>query len=101
MKHKDYLLILSSILLITVLWVGFNIYHSYTTSNIGSGEIITVAPIDKSFDQNEINQIKNRKRIDVALDSIKNIPATPSPTITLTPTITASISPTVSPATSQ
>lgn len=97
MKHKEYLIILISLLLIAVLWVGFNIYHNYTTSNIDPNDNMTVIPINKSFDQDTINQIKNRKRVDVKLDSIKNAPATPSPTITITPTVTASSSPTISP----
>lgn len=97
MKQKEYLLLLGSVLVIIIVWVIFNIYHNYTTPTIDPSENLTIVSIEGTFDQNTINQIKNRKRVDVSLDSIKNLVATPSPTISVTPTITASPSPTLSP----
>lgn len=97
MKQKEYLLILGSILIIIIIWVAFNIYHNYTSSTVDSNESITIIPIQGTFDQNMVSQIKNRKRVDAPLDSIKNLVASPSPTISPTPTIIASRSPNLSP----
>lgn len=95
MKQKEYLLLLGSILIIIIIWVLFNIYHNYTTSTIDPSENLTIIPIEGTFDRNTINQAKNRKRVDVSLDSVKTLTASPSPKISPTPTIIASPSPTL------
>lgn len=97
MKQKEFLFLLGSMLIIIIAWVVFNIYHNYTTSTLDSNENLTIIPIEGKFDQDTINQVKNRKRVDVSLDLIKNLTASPSPTITPIPTIIASPSPILSP----
>lgn len=101
MKQKEYLLLLGSILIIIIIWVIFNIYHNYTTSTIDPNENLIIIPIEGTFDQNTINQVKNRKRVEASLDSIINLTASPSPKISPTPTIVASPSSTLSPSPSQ
>ena len=101
MKQKEYLILFASVLIVIIMWVIFNIYHNYTTNSVSDNENYVVVPIDNTFDQNTINQIKNRKRVEASLDSIETPSASPSPTIAPTPTIIASPSPSLSPSPTQ
>lgn len=98
MKQKEYLLLSISILIIIVLWVIFNILHNYTTSAIDPNENLIVIPIEGSFDQGTINQIRNRKKVDVSLEAInQTLIASPSPSPSPIPQEIASPSSQLSP----
>ena len=103
MKQKEYLLLFISVFIIIVFWVIFNIYHNHTSSTIDPNLETTVIPIEGKFDQDAINQIKNRKRVDASLDSTQITIASPSPSLSPTPTPqnTASPSSTLTPTPSQ
>ncbi|MBI2621138.1 MAG: hypothetical protein HYW63_00635 [Candidatus Levybacteria bacterium] len=63
MKQRDFLIILSSFFILTVLWVIFNIYHSFVTSTIKDPLSVQIIPIEGTFDLNTINKLKARKRV--------------------------------------
>ena len=44
-------------------WIGFSVYHGYTTSTISSDESIIITPISPSFDRETIEKIKTKKVI--------------------------------------
>jgi hypothetical protein len=63
MKQKDFLFILIPIFILTILWVIFSIYHSYSTSTIDAPLNLQIAPIEGGFDNETLNNIVNRKRV--------------------------------------
>lgn len=63
MKQKDLLIILVSLFVLSVLWVVFNIYHSFVTSTIKDSISIQIIPIEGKFDTDTVSKIKGRKRV--------------------------------------
>lgn len=63
MKKNDILVLLIPTLLIVILWVVFNVYHSFVTSTIPSTVDATIQPIDPDFDQEIISNIKARYEV--------------------------------------
>lgn len=49
-------------------WMGFSVYHGYTTSTISSSEAIIITPISAGFDREVIEKIKTKKIIKVDLN---------------------------------
>ena len=60
-KGLLYLAILTSSIVAS--WVGFSVYHSYTTSTITGDTSIVTAPIDPEFDRKMIEKIKAKRKI--------------------------------------
>jgi hypothetical protein len=79
MKQKDILIILIPLFLLTVLWVIFNIYHSYVTSTIKDPLTIQIVPIESKFDTATINSLKNRQKVDPLYE--KSVSASEEPEI--------------------
>lgn len=80
MKQKDLLIILVSLFVLTVLWVVFNIYHSFVTSTIKDSLSIQIVPIEGQFDTNTINQIRERRRVEPLYEIGLQISGAPAPT---------------------
>lgn len=49
-------------------WIGFSVYHGYTTSTIATGEAIIITPIPSGFDREVIERIKTKKIIKADLN---------------------------------
>lgn len=63
MKQKDlYYLVLSSFIL-TLLWVGFNIYDTIATTTISEALQVQIRPINPDFDPTTIQALKKRQQI--------------------------------------
>jgi cytoskeletal protein RodZ len=63
MRKNDILVILIPTLLIVVLWVIFNIYHSFVTTTIPRTVDASIQPINPDFDQKSITDIKSRYEV--------------------------------------
>lgn len=82
MNQKKLTIILVPILILTILWVVFNIYHNHVSSTITDVQNYQIIPIEGSFNKNAIEQIKKRTKIEAANEisaEISEVP-TPSPT---------------------
>lgn len=60
-KSVLYLAILSSAVVSS--WIGFSVYHGYTTSTISSDTSVIISPIPPEFDREIIEKIKAKKVI--------------------------------------
>lgn len=92
MKHRDLLLLLISISLLVLFWIGFSIYHNYVTSKVPEALSIQILPINPDFDTKIIEKIKKRKIVPPVYESVSNITGTPVPA-----TAEATIAPSVTP----
>lgn len=112
MKKREMVLILSSIFIIAVVWIIFNVYHNSVTSTISEALGIRILPINPNFDTQTIEKLKKRKQVPPVVESrisgklatesaiTPTIPPIPSPSIiSPSPTIPLLISPTAIPGT--
>jgi len=68
-KQKNFAILLIPILIVTVIWVLSNVYHSYIDSSIELPLQEEIIPIEGSFDTKTISEIKERIRVN-PLDDI-------------------------------
>ncbi|MBI4084471.1 MAG: hypothetical protein HY431_01055 [Candidatus Levybacteria bacterium] len=106
MREKDLFYLVLSSFILTVLWVGSNIYHAFATSTISDVLKVQIAPISPHFDPKVIQNLKQREKVTPIFSfsaqggGVSPTPSptprvlTPSPTggPTRTPTPTASAS---------
>jgi len=101
------LIILGILTVITVsAWIGFDVYHNFTTSTISKDTAKTVIPITPTFDQEAISLVQKRQQLPVdlaggpqaATESARRSTPTPSATSSaqVRPTTTI-VSPTATP----
>lgn len=62
-RQHDILFILVSSFIVVVAWIGFNIYHIYATSTISQHIQYQLTPVSPSFNQQVIQQLKNREDV--------------------------------------
>lgn len=85
-KKRNFVIILMLVLILTVFWVIFNVYHNYVNSTISDPLSVQIIPIEGKFDDETIEQIKTRIRIEpnfeleIASIASKSTP-TPTPSI--------------------
>lgn len=95
-RQNDLLILVISIFIIALIWIGTNLYHAFVTSTITETQNIQVSPIEPNFDREVLEKLKSRTVVDPLFeaDSIAaSTPATPTPSVTGRP----SVSPTASP----
>lgn len=68
MKQKDVLIILISLLIFVVIWIGSNIYHNTIQSTISDVMNQEILPINPDFDIEIINKLKNREKINPSFE---------------------------------
>lgn len=87
MKQKEILFILSSALLVTIIWVAFNIYHNAITSTISETLAVQIIPIPGKFDTVTIEKLKKRQKITPLYSPEKEINKNENiiPSITISP----------------
>jgi len=78
MKQKDILVILFSLFVLVVVWIGGSIYHNSVRSTISKTINQDVSQIDPKFDVKTINKLKSRQRLN-PLFELENITSTPTP----------------------
>jgi len=96
MKHKDIILLLSSVLIIIIAWAGFSIYHNLATSTTPEDLEKVAAPINPIFDEPTIRKLKERRLVSplYQFDSPSPTPTIPELAPIISPTLEASPSPT-------
>ncbi len=98
--EKDILFVLISSFVLTVAWIGFNLYHKWATSTISSSLQIQIKPIEPDFDLKTLEKLKTREKISPVSEA-KSLSPTVSPTGTApqapTPTQIVPPSPTPEP----
>ena len=103
MKQKDLALIFGSIAAFTIIWVGFSLWHVYTTSTIKEPLTSQLLQIPGTFDTNVIDELKKRTSLNASTQTLS--PATPSaqeePLSQLKEINTASSTPLLAPETPQ
>lgn len=102
MKKKEIILIITSVFIISIIWIIFNVYHNLITSTISETLSARILPINPNFDTKTIEKLKKRKKISPIFESkttsqiatgsaiIPTISSLPSPTIIqlISPTMT-------------
>lgn len=78
MKQKDILLILISISIIVLAWIGFSIYHNLITSTIPEVLNVQISPIKPTFDTKTISELKTRTKVEPVFELRTSV--TPTPT---------------------
>ncbi len=68
-KSLLYLAILTTAVVAS--WIGFSVYHNYTTSTISQDTNIRIIPIDPQFDRETIGTIKAKRVIEADLTKTK------------------------------
>ncbi|MBI4096198.1 MAG: hypothetical protein HY425_00590 [Candidatus Levybacteria bacterium] len=71
MKKADVLIILILLFAVVSAWIISNIYHSATSSTISEALNKNILPIDPTFNENAINSLKQRQKIDPSFE-LKN-----------------------------
>ncbi len=94
-KQKDILFILISSFVVVVAWIGFNIYHIKVTSTVNEHVQSQLNPINPTFDQETIQELKTREDINPLFEQTGSQSATTPPSSDISP------SPQVSPVASQ
>lgn len=79
MKQRDIAILLIPVFILVVLWVIFNVYHNYVNSTITDPLTYQLVPIEGKFDENTINDIKARKRVDSVVIITSPEAISPSP----------------------
>ena len=85
-KNLMYLAILTTATVAS--WIGFSIYHNYSTSTIDDAVKIRITPIPGEFDREVIESIKSKKTIPADLSDTREIIS-----ITTAPTLSQQASP--------
>ena len=62
-KRKDVIVTLWMTFLTIAAWIGFGIYHIWTTSTISQIDISAISPINPNFDTSVINSLKSRENV--------------------------------------
>lgn len=80
MKQKDLLYLVISIFLLTVLWIGFNIYDTAATTTISEVLQVQIIPISPDFDPATIRDLKKREKVTPVYSTTAR-EASPTPTV--------------------
>ena len=98
MKQKDLVYILTSIATFTFFWIGFSLWHVYTTSTLKDPLASQLAQVPATFSTDVLVELKKRKTI-IPQTTLTSATLSASPILTPTPLQTASPSstPTSSP----
>jgi hypothetical protein len=83
-NQKKLAILLVPVLILTVLWVIFNIYHNHVTSTVKAPLNQQIAPIEGTFNTETIDKIKERRRVEpineIATPEQEEETLSPSPT---------------------
>ena len=81
--QRELSIILVPALILTILWVIFNVYHNYATSTIQEPLTSQIIPIEGSFDKETIERTKSRINVDPLKENIvlESLSPTPNPNL--------------------
>lgn len=89
MKRRDILIILASIFIFVLIWIGFNIYHSSVKSTISESTSMQISPISPNFDTTVIDKLKKRQVVTPVYQTTGQTTSTTETTV-VTPPLTSS-----------
>ena len=75
--QKNLAIILIPALILNIIWVGSNIYHSHVDSTIDIPLANSIKPIKGSFDMETVGNIKKRTRVNPLNEIIPQISGAP------------------------
>lgn len=75
--QKNIAIILIPALILTIIWVGTNIYHSHIDSTIDIPLANSIKPIKGSFDLKTVENIKKRTRVNPLNNITPQVSGTP------------------------
>jgi hypothetical protein len=79
--QREFLFISLSFFILTLAWVGFNLYHIRVVSTISPDLQMQIVPISPNFDLNIINNLKKRQQINPLSSFSQGLQAV-TPTVT-------------------
>ncbi len=82
--ERDILFVLISSFVLTVAWVGFNLYHKWATSTISDSLQIQIKPIRPDFDLRTLEKLKAREKVSPVFEAKS---PSPTPTIAVPPPV--------------
>ncbi|MDO8659745.1 MAG: hypothetical protein Q7K54_04035 [Candidatus Parcubacteria bacterium] len=80
MKQKDVLIIIILLFVFVLAWIGSSLYHTVIGSTISETTNQDILPIQPSFNNSEIDKLKQRQKISPSFD-LETITPTPIPTL--------------------
>ncbi|HSW87888.1 MAG TPA: hypothetical protein VLG12_01875 [Candidatus Saccharimonadales bacterium] len=98
-RQREIIILLISMFIVSLAWIGFDLYHNAVTSTISAPLQEDILPIVPSFDSKVIQNLKQRHYSDpvYTLSSQPEVSATPSgkpqTSPTAIPKITVSVTP--------
>ena len=96
-KQKDILFILISSFIVVAAWIGFNIYHIKVTSTVSEHIQYQLNPINPTFDQQTMQELKTRENINPLFEQTASQAATtPTPSEEISPSPSQNRSPAAS-----
>jgi hypothetical protein len=92
-RQKEIIIILASIFVLSMIWIGFNLWHNAVTSTISQPLNADIQDISPDFNTNSIQILKKRTYIDPLYsvsgqkDETSTTEATPLATAAAVPTV--------------
>jgi hypothetical protein len=100
--EKDILFIIISSFVLTVIWIGFNLYHKWVTTTIAPDVQVQIEPISSDFDLATLEKLKSRVKIAPFFEATTDVQkpdnlTVDEPKTTLVPQPTVRTEPTLEP----
>lgn len=94
MYEKNFAIVLLSITIVVIAWVGFSVYHSFVTSTLDNSLTTQIMPIRKNFNPQVLDLLRQRMstqptyELDMSLTQTEEASseAVVTPEVTATPT---------------
>ncbi len=75
MKRKDIILLVVPFFILVLIWIGLSIYHNSVTSTIPEVLNIQITPINPTFDEKTILNLKNREKVTPVFEAQQSSPS--------------------------
>jgi len=76
MKQKDIILLVVPLFFLVLVWIIFSVYHNSVSSTVSESLNIQIMPIDGRFDENTINELKERENLLPIFEATSSPPTT-------------------------
>ena len=70
MKQKEIMIIVISLFVLVMIWVGLSLRQSAVDSTISELQKVQIQPIDPAFDPDAIEALKQKKQVIPLLESV-------------------------------
>lgn len=76
MKRKDLILLTVPLFFLVLVWIIFSVYHNSVSSTISESLNVQITPIDREFDKETIEELKNRESLLPIFEATGSVVAT-------------------------